>query len=72
MPRYFFHVADGENSPDPEGTDLADFEAFAVRVVPRDVNNEGRAPLRFRFAIITGSSILLWLAMIATISWMVQ
>jgi hypothetical protein len=27
VPRYFFHINDGEDSPDTEGTDLADERA---------------------------------------------
>jgi hypothetical protein len=66
MPRYFFHVHDGADQPDPTGTEFADFKAArgeAVRAcgeMLRDI--DGDLPIgsewRMDVADETGRTIL--------------
>jgi hypothetical protein len=58
MPRFFFHVHNGVEAPDDNGTDLPDWEAaldFATRearaIMADDLKHSGRIALHHRIEV---------------------
>ncbi|WP_426959566.1 DUF6894 family protein [Muricoccus radiodurans] len=66
MPRYFFHVHDGQASPDLEGTELPDLEAARRQAVDtagltlRESQARPREGLPWRMEVADGSGAILF------------